>query len=89
MASPNTQQRVLVKCGGFSTQLACHVGERIDGDPLWGSRFDWVNPTAVVQTHLDFLQSKYSDNRNSRYTCKQNSCRYALHILSKIYSLKH
>ncbi|XP_023296873.2 homocysteine S-methyltransferase 1-like [Lucilia cuprina] len=51
------QQRVLVKCGGFSTQLANHVGERIDGDPLWGSRFDLVNPTAVVQTHLDFLEN--------------------------------
>lgn len=53
------KSRVLVKCGGFSTHLATHVGERIDGDPLWGSRFDLVNPTAVVQTHLDFLKSKY------------------------------
>lgn len=52
------KSRVLVKCGGFSTHLATHVGERIDGDPLWGSRFDLVNPTAVVQTHLDFLESK-------------------------------
>lgn len=58
MALPESQ-RVLVKCGGFSTQLANHVGEQIDGDPLWGSRFDLVNPTAVVQTHLDFLESKY------------------------------
>lgn len=52
------QRSVLVKCGGFSTQLATHVGERIDGDPLWGSRYDLVNPTAVVKTHLDFLESK-------------------------------
>ncbi|XP_054745153.1 AP2-associated protein kinase 1-like isoform X3 [Anastrepha obliqua] len=50
-------QRILVKCGGFSTQLARHVQEKIDGDPLWGSRFDQKNPTAVVQTHLDFLQN--------------------------------
>ena len=49
---------VLVKCGGFSTQLATHVGEQIDGDPLWGSRFDATNEEAVIQTHLDFLQSE-------------------------------
>ncbi|XP_054084000.1 probable serine/threonine-protein kinase nek3 isoform X3 [Zeugodacus cucurbitae] len=48
--------KVLVKSGGFSTQLARHVQEKIDGHPLWGSRFDQHNPTAVVQTHLDFLQ---------------------------------
>lgn len=58
LPSTALQQRVLVKCGGFSTHLASHVGDRIDGDPLWGSRFDLVNPTAVVQTHLDFLESK-------------------------------
>lgn len=52
------KHKVLVKCGGFSTQLATHVGEQIDGDPLWGSRFDATNPDAVTQTHLDFLQSK-------------------------------
>uniref|UniRef100_A0A1A9WKZ8 Hcy-binding domain-containing protein n=1 Tax=Glossina brevipalpis TaxID=37001 RepID=A0A1A9WKZ8_9MUSC len=49
--------RVLVKSGGFSTQLAKHVGDKIDGDPLWGSRFDKENPEAVVQTHLDFLEA--------------------------------
>lgn len=49
---------ILVKCGGFATQLARHVQEKIDGHPLWGARFDQENPTAVVQTHLDFLQSK-------------------------------
>lgn len=50
--------KILVKSGGFSTQLARHVQEKIDGHPLWGSRFDQHNPTAVVQTHLDFLLSK-------------------------------
>ncbi|XP_067624618.1 AP2-associated protein kinase 1-like isoform X4 [Eurosta solidaginis] len=50
-------KQILVKCGGFSTQLERHVQEKIDGDPLWGSRFDQKNPTAVVQTHLDFLQN--------------------------------
>lgn len=49
---------ILVKCGGFSTQLAKHVGDQVDGDPLWGSRFDHVNPSAVIRTHLDFLESE-------------------------------
>uniref|UniRef100_A0A6P4E5X5 Homocysteine S-methyltransferase 3 n=1 Tax=Drosophila rhopaloa TaxID=1041015 RepID=A0A6P4E5X5_DRORH len=46
---------ILVKCGGFSSQLARNVTEKVDGDPLWGSRFDATNPEAVIQTHLDFL----------------------------------
>ncbi|XP_005182626.1 uncharacterized protein LOC101898193 isoform X2 [Musca domestica] len=50
-------KKILVKCGGFSTQLAKHVGSKIDGDPLWGSRFDHENPSAVVRTHLDFLEN--------------------------------
>ncbi|XP_062142331.1 uncharacterized protein LOC133850295 [Drosophila sulfurigaster albostrigata] len=50
------RRRVLVKCGGFSSQLARNVTEKVDGDPLWGSRFDDSHPTAVVQTHLDFLR---------------------------------
>ncbi|KAH8374482.1 uncharacterized protein LOC110176874 [Drosophila serrata] len=50
-------KRILVKCGGFSSQLAKNVTEEVDGDPLWGSRFDATNPGAVVQTHLDFLRS--------------------------------
>ncbi|XP_014208211.1 uncharacterized protein LOC106639218 [Copidosoma floridanum] len=43
--------------GGFSTQLASHVGDRIDGDPLWTSRFLATNPEAVYHTHLDFLRA--------------------------------
>lgn len=82
MTSPGAKQRVLVKCGGFSTQLAYHVGERIDGDPLWGSRFDWANPTAVVQTHLDFLESKYS--KRFIPLNKNTHCRATTHILLKI-----
>lgn len=50
------KRRVLVKCGGFSSQLARNVSEQVDGDPLWGSRFDATRPEAVVQTHLDFLR---------------------------------
>ncbi|XP_017858179.1 PREDICTED: homocysteine S-methyltransferase [Drosophila arizonae] len=48
--------RILVKCGGFSSQLARNVNEKVDGDPLWGSRFDATQPDAVIQTHLDFLR---------------------------------
>ncbi|KAK2588220.1 hypothetical protein KPH14_004255 [Odynerus spinipes] len=48
---------VKVLDGGFSTQLALHVGERIDGDPLWTARFLATNPDAVYATHLDFLRA--------------------------------
>ncbi|XP_015177478.1 PREDICTED: homocysteine S-methyltransferase 1-like [Polistes dominula] len=42
--------------GGFSTQLALHVGDKIDGDPLWTARFLATKPEAVYKTHLDFLR---------------------------------
>jgi homocysteine S-methyltransferase len=48
---------VKVLDGGFSTQLALHVGDIIDGDPLWASKFLVSNPDAVYQTHLDFLRA--------------------------------
>lgn len=43
--------------GGFSTQLSKHVGERIDGDPLWTAKFLVTDPQAVLSTHLDFLRA--------------------------------
>lgn len=49
--------KVTVIDGGFSTQLAYHVGANIDGDPLWSARFNAVEPAAVVQSHLDFLEA--------------------------------
>ena len=49
--------RVTVIDGGFSTQLAFHVGANIDGDPLWSARFNAVEPKAVIQAHLDFLEN--------------------------------
>ncbi|XP_017060994.1 homocysteine S-methyltransferase 2 [Drosophila ficusphila] len=52
-----SSKKILVKCGGFSSQLARNVTEKVDGDPLWGSRFDATNPEAVIQTHLDFLRN--------------------------------
>ncbi|EZA54368.1 hypothetical protein DMN91_002045 [Ooceraea biroi] len=48
---------ITVLDGGFSTQLSTHVGERIDGDPLWTARFLVTNPDAVFATHLDFLRA--------------------------------
>ncbi|KAG7204949.1 hypothetical protein KM043_005337 [Ampulex compressa] len=43
--------------GGFSAQLSTHVGAKIDGDPLWTSRFLATNPDVVFATHLDFLRA--------------------------------
>lgn len=49
--------RVVVIDGGFASQLTLHVGNRVDGDPLWSARFNATQPQAVVQTHLDFLRA--------------------------------
>ncbi|XP_063617713.1 homocysteine S-methyltransferase-like [Cydia splendana] len=48
---------VVVLDGGFSSQLSCHVGHVIDGDPLWSARFLHTNPEEVVNAHLDFLRA--------------------------------
>ena len=48
---------VMVLDGGFSTQLAVHVSDKIDGDPLWTSKFLFSNPEAIYKTHLDFLRA--------------------------------
>jgi homocysteine S-methyltransferase len=50
-------ERVVVIDGGFSTQLAFHVGSNIDGDPLWSAKFNATEPSAVIQSHLDFLEA--------------------------------
>ncbi|XP_052869202.1 AP2-associated protein kinase 1 isoform X2 [Anopheles cruzii] len=52
-----TSRKVIVIDGGFSTQLAEHVGPKVDNDPLWTSRFNATNPSAVLETHLDFLKA--------------------------------
>lgn len=49
--------RIVVLDGGFSTQLSCHVGHVIDGDPLWSARFLHTHPEEVINTHLDFLRA--------------------------------
>ena len=49
--------QVKVIDGGFSTQLSTHVGDTIDGDPLWTARFLITNPNAIISTHLDFLKA--------------------------------
>ena len=51
------QEKVIVIDGGFATQLSVHVGNSVDGDPLWSARFNATNPNAVIQTHLDFLKA--------------------------------
>lgn len=43
--------------GSESHQLSKHVGEKIDGDPLWTARFLSTNPDAVLAMHLDFLRA--------------------------------
>lgn len=48
---------VTVIDGGFSTQLSEYVGSNVDGDPLWSARFNYTNPEAVVNSHLDFLRA--------------------------------
>ncbi|CAH2066711.1 unnamed protein product, partial [Iphiclides podalirius] len=60
--TPNTEDgaeppHIVVLDGGFSTQLSCHVGHVIDGDPLWSARFLHTHPNEVVNTHLDFLRA--------------------------------
>lgn len=49
-------QKVQVVDGGFATQLVKHVGESVDGDPLWSARFNYTQPKAILDTHFDFLQ---------------------------------
>lgn len=55
--STERNQHTTVIDGGFSTQLAEYVGSNIDGDPLWSARFNAVQPEAVIQSHLDFLNA--------------------------------
>lgn len=50
-------QDIKILDGGFSTQLSTHIGNKIDGDPLWTARFLITNPDAVFATHLDFLRA--------------------------------
>lgn len=57
-ADAGDASRVVVLDGGFSSQLSCHVGHVVDGDPLWSARFLHTHPEDVVNTHLDFLRGK-------------------------------
>lgn len=43
--------------GGFTSQLSTHVGAEIDEDPLWTAKYVETNPTAIYNTHLDFLRA--------------------------------
>lgn len=60
MASKISEKRgkkVTILDGGFSSQLSIHVGDKVDGDPLWTAKFLATNPDAVRETHLDFLRA--------------------------------
>ncbi|XP_032668300.1 homocysteine S-methyltransferase YbgG-like [Odontomachus brunneus] len=49
--------RAKVLDGGFSGQLSRHVGAKFDDDPLWTARFLQTNPSAVYNTHLNYLRA--------------------------------
>jgi homocysteine S-methyltransferase len=53
----SSERHVTVIDGGFSTQLAYHVGTNIDGDPLWSARFDIDNhhESLNVTSYTSFL----------------------------------
>ncbi|XP_067007109.1 homocysteine S-methyltransferase YbgG isoform X2 [Anabrus simplex] len=51
-----TMNKVVVLDGGFASQLCTHVGDVVDGNPLWSAKFLASHPQAVTQTHLDFLR---------------------------------
>uniref|UniRef100_A0A1B0DDM3 Hcy-binding domain-containing protein n=1 Tax=Phlebotomus papatasi TaxID=29031 RepID=A0A1B0DDM3_PHLPP len=53
--------------GGFATQLTQHVGDKVDGDPLWSARFNATNPAAVKAVHVDFLEAGAEIIRTNTY----------------------
>ncbi|XP_063540706.1 translin-associated factor X-interacting protein 1-like [Cydia strobilella] len=53
----DASSKIKVLDGGFSSQLSCHVGDNVDGDPLWTARFLKTRPRDVYKTHLDFLKA--------------------------------
>lgn len=53
----NSEKKIVVLDGGFSTQSSTHVDHQIDGDPLWTARLLATSPGAVIETHLDFLRA--------------------------------
>lgn len=53
--------------GGFATQLTVHVGNHVDGHPLWSALFNFTNKNAVIQTHLDYLKAGSKLIRTNTY----------------------
>ncbi|KAL1124636.1 hypothetical protein AAG570_001260 [Ranatra chinensis] len=49
--------KVLLLDGGFSTQLAKHVGAIIDGDPLWSARFIATDKEKCILVHRDYVRA--------------------------------
>lgn len=59
--------KVTVIDGGFASQLSVHVGDRVDGDPLWSARFNATNKDAVLQSHMDYLKAGAKIIRTNTY----------------------
>lgn len=57
ITAESEESSIVILDGGFSSQLSCHVGHVVDGDPLWSARFIATHPEDVVNTHLDFLRA--------------------------------
>lgn len=73
--------KVKILDGGFSTQLATHVGTaEIDGDPLWTARFLKTHPECVLYTHLDFLRAGAQIIQTNTYQASVNGFMKHLHI---------
>uniref|UniRef100_A0A1L8E2K0 Putative cysteine s-methyltransferase n=1 Tax=Nyssomyia neivai TaxID=330878 RepID=A0A1L8E2K0_9DIPT len=53
--------------GGFATQLTQHIGDLVDGDPLWSARFNLTNPEAVKVVHGDFMEAGAKIIRTNTY----------------------
>uniref|UniRef100_A0A336LW63 CSON006539 protein n=2 Tax=Culicoides sonorensis TaxID=179676 RepID=A0A336LW63_CULSO len=73
-------KKVYVLDGGLSTQLSVHVGDRVDGDPLWAARFNHTDPEAVVQTHLDFLNAGSDIIHTNTYQASVEGFKTYLHL---------
>ncbi|XP_065221792.1 uncharacterized protein LOC135846555 isoform X2 [Planococcus citri] len=42
---------------GFTTQLKSRIKDKIEGHPLWGSQCLLTDPTAVIDTHREYVRS--------------------------------
>lgn len=66
--------------GGFASQLSLHVGDRVDGDPLWSARFNATNTDAVLQSHMDYLKAGAKIIRTNTYQTSVDGYRMYLNL---------